>query len=136
MSEQATQTSHELIEEFIAARNARDRERIAALLTDDVEWVLPRSHERESPTGPDAVDALAGGLTGTVFDLATIKREVKRITAEGDVVAVEQTMSGTTLDGKDYSNEYVWIYELREGRIARIFEHMDTLILARVMDRT
>jgi uncharacterized protein len=129
------EAAHRLIEGFIAARNDRDHKRIAEFVTQDVEWVLPRSHDREPLGGNAAVEALAGGLTGTVFDLATIKREVKRITAEGDVVAVEQTMSGTTLGGKAYRNEYVWIYELRDGKIARLFEHMDTLVLARVMDR-
>lgn len=135
MSGQSTQSTHALIQEFMAARNDRDRDRIAALMTDDVEYVVPRSHDIEPFHGAAAVEALSGALTGRVFDLSTIQREVKRITVEGNVAAVEQTMSGTTLDGQDYTNDYVWIYELRDGKIARLVEYMDTFTLAKVMGK-
>jgi ketosteroid isomerase-like protein len=123
-----------VIEQFGEARNAQDRDHIASLVTDDVEHVLPRSIGRPPMQGDAVVDGLAGGLAGQFFDMSTVKREVKRITVEGDVAAVEQTMTGTTLKGKEYVNDYVWIYEIRDGKIARIIEHLDTLIGARTLE--
>ena len=29
-------------------------------------------------------------------------------------------------NGRDYSNEYIWVYVVRDGRIALIEEHVDT----------
>lgn len=103
------------------------------MVTDDVEYLLPSSLGIEPLSGEPAIDALAGATTGRFFDLSTIKREVTRITIDGDVAAVEQTMTGTTLQGKDYSNNYVWIYELRDGKFARLIEHVDTLAAARIL---
>jgi ketosteroid isomerase-like protein len=133
MTIENTEQTHALVETFVAARDAGDRERVAEMVTDDVEYVLPRSLGREPMHGEAAIDALAGATTGEYFDLSTIKREVKRITVEGDVAAVEQIMSGTTLEGKDYTNDYVWIYELRDGKFARLIEHVDTLHAARTL---
>jgi len=130
---ESTEQRHLLIEAFVAARDARDRARVAEMVTDDVEYVLPASLGIEPLHGETAIDALAGATTGRFFDLSTIERKVKRITVEGDVAAVEQTMTGTTLEGKDYANEYVWIYELRDGKFARLVEHVDTLAAARIL---
>jgi len=127
MSNASTTTTRELVETFVAARDRGDRDRVAEMVTDDVEYLIPRSLGGQTRRGDEAIDALSGGLTGQFFDLATIKREVKRITVEGDIAAVEQTMSGTTLGGEDYINDYVWIYELRDGKFARLIEHVDTL---------
>ena len=127
--------THALVEAFVTARDVGDRVRVAEMVTDDVEYVIPRSLGGETRTrrGDEAIDALSGGLTGQFFDLSTIKREVNRIIVEGDVAAVEQTMTGRTLGGADYSNDYVWIYELRDGKFARLIEHVDTLHAARTL---
>jgi len=34
--------------------------------------------------------------------------------------------SGTLAGGKPYDNDYCFVFELREGRIARMREYMDT----------
>lgn len=130
---QSNEETRALIKAFIDARDRGDRAQVAAMVTDDVEYLLPESLGVEPLSGEPAIDALAGATTGRFFDLSTIKREVTRITVDGDVAAVEQTMTGTTLQGKDYSNNYVWIYELRDGKFARLIEHVDTLAAARIL---
>jgi uncharacterized protein (TIGR02246 family) len=127
-------TTRALVETLVAARDAGDRAKVAEMVTEDVEYVIPRSLGGQARRGDEAIDALSGGLTGKFFDLSTVKRTIERITVEGDVAAVEQTMVGTTLGGKDYVNSYVWIYELRDGKFARLVEHVDTLHAARLLD--
>src|SRR5829696_7849817 len=80
-----TQTSRALVEEYLAARSAGDKEKMGTYLTDDVEWHLPKSSGRPPLKGQEAVDGLAGGVAGQLFDLSTMKRDVTRITADGDV---------------------------------------------------
>ncbi len=40
--------------------------------------------------------------------------------------------SATTLQGREYVNEYCWVYTCRDGKIARLEEYADTLYTARV----
>ena len=116
----------QVVEWFIEARNAHDRSRAARLLTDDVEWHVPRS--AGSPLkATEAINALVGGLEGRLFQPSSVQRRVKRIVSDGDVVIVEHTVTGTTVSGVEYVNDYCWVYELRGGLIARITSYSDTL---------
>ena len=35
-------------------------------------------------------------------------------------------MEGRTASGNDYLNQYVFVYRLVDGRIAEVWEHLDT----------
>ena len=61
------------------------------------------------------------------FDLSTMKVDIKWIIAEGDKVVIRQTAAAkAATNGKDYENEYVWVYIVRDGQIAEIEEHVDS----------
>ena len=60
------------------------------------------------------------------FDLSTMKVDLKWIIAEGDKVVVRNSSTAKAANGRDYSNEYIWVYVVRDGRIALIEEHVDT----------
>ena len=55
-----------------------------------------------------------------------MKVEVKWIIAEGDKVVIRQSATAKAANGNDYENEYVWVYIVRDGRIAEIEEHVDS----------
>jgi ketosteroid isomerase-like protein len=46
--------------------------------------------------------------------------------AEGDVVVVEHRLSATLPNGRPYVNDYCFVYEVRDGKVLRIREYMDT----------
>ena len=46
--------------------------------------------------------------------------------AEGDHVAVHAHMQGRTASGNNYLNYYHFLYRLNGGRIAEVWEHVDT----------
>jgi ketosteroid isomerase-like protein len=115
-----------VVEEFIAARNAHDRERAASLLTADFEW-------RVSPSagpplhGQRAKDALVGGLSKSLTKPGSEHRVIERITADGGAVLVEYRITATTVAGREYTNNYCWMYDVRDGLIARIATYSDSL---------
>ena len=128
-----TAATRSLVQEFLTVRAAGDADAIAALLTDDAVWAMPSSLRPDPFSGRDAVaKALAGGVSGTMFDPATIRRDVHKMIVEGDTAVVLQRLQAVTRQGKDYGNEYCWVYTCRDGKIARLDEHADTLYAARV----
>lgn len=128
-----TESTRQLITRFLEARSAGDTATMAELLTDDAEWQPPVS----MGVGPfrgrdDVVAALAGGAAGKIFDLSTMKRTIRKVIADGDTAAVQQTLTATTRKGKSYENDYCWVYACRDGKVARLDEYADTLNAARI----
>jgi uncharacterized protein len=129
-----TQDTRALMERFIAARATNDAAALEPLLTDDVEWHLPVGAGAGPFAGRDAViAALTGGVSGTLFDLSTMKREAWKVIVDGDTAAVQQRVSARTLKDTEYVNEYCWVYTCRDGKVARMVEYADTLNAARIL---
>lgn len=58
-----------------------------------------------------------------------IKFTINALTAEDDRVAIEATSQATLISGEPYSNTYVFILRVRDGRIRAIAEHFNALIV-------
>jgi ketosteroid isomerase-like protein len=67
------------------------------------------------------------------FQVSTAKVETLKIVAEGDTVVVRQRMSCKAVNGRDYCNDYVWIFSCEGGRIVRMEEHTDSLYFQRTV---
>jgi uncharacterized protein len=129
-----TEDTRALMERYIAARATNDAAALEPLLTDDVEWHLPVGAGAGPFTGRDAVlAALTGGVSGTLFDLSTMKREAWKVIVDGDTAAVQLRVSARTLKDAEYVNEYCWVYTCRDGKVARMVEYADTLNAARIL---
>ena len=61
-------------------------------------------------------EAFPEGLSFTIIDMV----------AENDKVAVEATSEGKHASGQVYSNEYHFLFILKEGKVLRLKEYMDT----------
>lgn len=127
-----TEATRQLVQQFLEARSAGDKEAMAALLSEDVGWYPPPSMGLGPFVGRDAaVDALAGGAIGKVIDLDTLERTIHKVVADGDTAVVLQRVTGTLRRGGEYRNEYAWVYSCADGRITRLDEHADSLYAAR-----
>ena len=51
---------------------------------------------------------------------------MRKIYCDGDTVIVEMTNRGKVANGKDYENEYCFIFEIEAGKIRRVREYVDT----------
>lgn len=128
-----TEATRSLAQRFIAARAAADVDGIAATLAPDAVWQPPLSAAIGPFNGRDAVSkALGGGVQATLFDVSTIRRDVRKLVVEGDTAVFQQRLSATTLAGKEYVNEYCWVLTCTDAGIVRLDEYADTLHGARV----
>jgi ketosteroid isomerase-like protein len=112
---------------------SRDPVRIAQCLTPDAEWLAPPANATATAlaktnhmAGADTIAAfLATGFRKLFVD--NVKIDFRGFHADTDVVIVEYRMTATLRDGRPYDNDYCLIFELKDGRIHRVREYMDTL---------
>jgi ketosteroid isomerase-like protein len=132
----STEETRTLIEDFYAALQKADRPRLLELLAPDAVWIPPVAAPVERTEGAQAiVDALGGQIVRQTFDLSKpFALEIRRIVADGDVAVVQQRLTATAkATGLDYDNQYCWVYEVRDGRIAVLEEYADTIVAGKAM---
>jgi uncharacterized protein len=59
----------------------------------------------------------------------TLRYRIDSLTAEEDRVVAEVRSNGTLVDGEDFHNAHVFIFRIRDGRIAAVVEHMNPIIV-------
>jgi uncharacterized protein (TIGR02246 family) len=128
-----TEATRSLVQQFLTARSAGDVDAMAALLADDAVWRLPQSATFGPFEGREAVAKALGGVSGSIFDPATVKRDVRKVIVDGDTAVVQQRLTATTQKGKEYANEYCWVYTCRDGKVALLEEYADTLYASKIL---
>lgn len=128
-----TQASRQLVLDYYRALQS-DPSTLAKILADDVVWSLPRSAPVDGPfRGRDRVLKAMQETGARFFDLAGMQVTTGKIIADGDTVVVLQSLAGRAVNGRDYSNEYVWVFTCANGKIVRMDEHTDTLRFHRIV---
>ncbi|GAA1554830.1 nuclear transport factor 2 family protein [Actinomadura kijaniata] len=111
---------------------SHDSGRIAAVLTEDAEWLAPEGNATAVALG---IPSHLVGREAIVRFLAEdfprfFARDVEVVFhgfhADGDRVTVEETMTATLADGNRYVNDYCFVFEVRDGLVHRVREYMDT----------
>ncbi|MDB5710735.1 MAG: hypothetical protein JWL96_2805 [Sphingomonas bacterium] len=101
-----------------------------ALTTEDFRyWVtgdLPMSGTHDKATVAQLLQGMAGAFK------EPLRLEILDYTAEGDRVAVEARSTAKTLSGKSFNNVYHFLFKMRDGKIERLHEYMDTKHVAEV----
>lgn len=128
MSEQ----SRTIVQNAWKAFASHDADRIAAVFTDDAEWLAPPGNATAVALG--ATSHLVGRQAIVRFLAEDFTRLFVRdvavtfhaFHADGDRVIVEETMTATLANGNHYANDYCLVFELRDGLIHRVREYMDT----------
>lgn len=118
-----------------------DPVQIADLLHEDVVWVAPAGNATQVALGlgqPDDAGPPRGannlGHKQIVLFMAHnfarffqgVRNEFRSMVSEGDLVFVEHRLSATLPNGRAYENDYCFAYEVRDGRVLKIREYMDT----------
>jgi uncharacterized protein len=127
-----TEDNISLVKSAWAAFASRDHGRIKALFTEDAEWIPPKDNATakalgvaDHMIGPDAIaHAIAREVPRLFRDISV---EFRGFYAQGPIVIVENRFSATLPNGATYANDYCFIFECRDGKIAQMREYMDTL---------
>jgi hypothetical protein len=124
-----------------AAYASGNPEQISDLLHEDVVWVAPAGNATQvalglgkagdagPPTGSNNLDrrVIVQFMAHNFSRLfRNVKNEFRSMVAEGNLVLTEHRFSALLANGRDYVNDYCFAYEVRDGRISRIREYMDT----------
>ena len=111
--------------------SSRDADRIAALFTDDAEWIAPKGNA--TAVALDHTDHMVGAMQIARFIAQEMHRmfsdvdiAFRGVYADGEVVIVEERMRATLAGGKAYENDYCFVFTVAGDRIREVREYMDT----------
>jgi ketosteroid isomerase-like protein len=121
-----TAANKALIREYFARVESGDP-RLAELLDDDVVWWVPQGSKLGGTRRgkPQVLEVMTEGLALYSRE-HPFRIEVEQVVAEEDWVCVQFTIEARTAGGRDYRNHYHMAFELRDGRIVRVNEYVDT----------
>jgi len=108
------------------------------LLAEDAVWHLPPSTVVPGVSvdgvvrGRDAIHGIQRRAR-EIYDAPTMRTEVRRLLADEDWVVLQYSMHCRAANGRPFQQEYVFLFEVRDGRIASIWDYYDTLHLERIV---
>lgn len=97
-----------------------------ANMSDEVSWLTPGNLNNLSGLrkGKAAILEFARNAAKTFPN--GLQTEIKRVYGDGDTVILELTNRGKLANGRDYENEYCFVFEVEGGKIRRVREYVDT----------
>jgi ketosteroid isomerase-like protein len=120
--------------DFFTNLSAGNLERVRDIFHDEATWTVQ-------------VTGVAGagvhhGKKGIVDDFLTPVRGmfkpgdpkilIDTIASKGPLVLIESRGKGTFADGRPYNNLYAWALEIKDGKVYRLREYMDSLHVAKL----
>jgi ketosteroid isomerase-like protein len=124
-------TNQQLIREHFAAKDELDRAALEATFTTDARYWPPLSGEQRGL----AVRPIVGGATLaetlTALSLKLYARErswtIEFLLADENIGAAQVHLSTRlAASGDPYENVYVYFFRFQDGKIAEMWEHLDT----------
>ena len=96
-----------------------------ANMSDDVSWLIPGKLSLSGlKKGKAAVLDFSRGAA-KIFPKG-LTTDIRRVYGDGDVVVLELTNKGKVANGRDYENDYCFVFEIEGGKIRRVREYLDT----------
>lgn len=115
-----TSASHQIVHAFFAAVTAGELP--DSLLTPDMKgWITTQGSMDKAAY--QRVIRLLAQMTARPLEFT-----IDSITAQDDRIVAEVHSQGTLINGEDYANTYVFVFRIRDGKIASVAEHYNALI--------
>lgn len=123
-----TAETRAVVQGYFAAIDRGDFEGLLAALADDVTfWVPPSLPDGALYEGKSAVAKLFADSFALYSQDQGLKIAVLNLLCEGDAAACEFKIEAENARGERYENFYHFHFRLRDGKIAAIREHFDSL---------
>ncbi|MGE4305297.1 MAG: nuclear transport factor 2 family protein [Novosphingobium sp.] len=110
----------ELVEAFFAAVAAGDLP--DSLLTPDMTGWITTQGTMDKTSYQGLIRLLARMTVGP------LRFTIDAVTAQDDRIVAEARSAGRLISGEDYAQTYVYVFRLRDGRIASVAEHYNALV--------
>jgi uncharacterized protein len=109
---------------FLRALTKGDTDALESMVTEDFEvWIIGRL----PLSGTHSKESLFRLIEGGKLWSEPVLFKFQGVTIEGDRIAIEAEGVGRANTGKPYQNFFHFLFELRDGRVARLREYTDTL---------
>ena len=122
------------VKDFFAAIGRGDKERLLALVAEDIEWIIPG--EDWPLAGTRHGHAGLADLFETASKSIETSTEPREFIAQGDKVLVIGFAKGKIkATNKAFEDHFVFAITVQNGKVTNIREYIDTQALARASQR-
>jgi len=131
----SAQENVQVVKDFFAAMGSGDKERLLELSADDIEWIVPGEDWPLAGTHRGHA-GLRAFLQKASETMETSFPEPPEYVAQGDRVLVVGFATGRIkATNKTFEDDWVFAITVRDGKVAKIREYVDTQALARASER-
>ena len=125
----------EIVKGFFAAIGSGDKQRLLALVAEDIEWIIPGEEWPLAGTHHGHA-GVAATLRKAAEEIETTYPKPPEFVAQGDRVFVVGVATGKIkATNKPFKDDWVFDVTVRNGKLTRIREYIDTQALARASQR-
>lgn len=121
----STEENKKVVEKMMAAFTAGRMDEVLSSLADSATWWVggkfPLSGTKTKQEFAQLLAGIGDGLDGN------LRLSPKAWTCEGDRVAVEVESYAKLKNGRVYNNFYHFLFEVRNGKIQKVKEYLDTM---------
>ena len=133
-------TNQQLIREHFAAKDRLDRAALEAQFTADAKWWPPLSGAQRGLAERPIVGGLTLAEMMATLSLKLYERErswkIEFLVADEHLGAAQvQLSTRLATSGEPYENVYVYFFRFEQGKIAELWEHLDTAYAFALFDR-
>jgi ketosteroid isomerase-like protein len=126
----STEKNVQAVKDFFAAIGRGDREGLLALVAEDIEWTIPG--EDWPLAGTHRGRAGLADLLQKASELEISYPQPPEYIAQGDRVLVVGSATGKVkATNRPFEDHFVFAITVRDGKLTRIREYVDTQALAR-----
>ena len=123
--------NREIAREFFSAISGADVAKLGELYAEDFElWTAGTLPFSGTKNRAEALEGMA--MVGAAFP-GGLEFTIVAMTCEGERIAIEAESDGVAASGSPYHNQYHFLMEVRDGKIRRFKEYMDTMHAHEVM---
>ncbi len=121
----------EIVKEFVAAMGRADKQGLLALSAEDIEWIIPGEDWPLAGTHRGHA-GLADVLQKASEEIEMTYPKPPEFVAQGDRVLVIGVATGKIkATNKTFEDHWVFDITVRDGRLTKVREYIDTQALAR-----
>jgi ketosteroid isomerase-like protein len=124
----------QIVKDFFAAIGSGDKQRVLALVAEDIEWIVPGEDWPLAGTHRGHA-GLADVLKKASEEIETTYPKPPEFVAQGDRVLVIGVATGKIkATKKTFEDHWVFDITVRDGKLTNIREYIDTQALARASE--